>query len=83
VTKRTRDDGPVGARHVGDAGHHDIKIRVYVRSPMGKPLPSQRQVENKISDLLLAMPRLDDDPQPDWDVSATSIPPEKEREDAH
>jgi hypothetical protein len=68
----TRPDGPVGARHVGDTGHYDIKIRVYVRSGAGKELPEQRQVENKISDLLLAMPRLDEGAE--WDVSATSLP---------
>jgi hypothetical protein len=69
---KTRPDGPIGARFVGDAGHYDIKMRVYVRSAMSKELPDQRQVENKISDLLLAMPRLDEGAE--WDVSSTSLP---------
>lgn len=54
---------------------HDITIRVYVRAKRGK-LPTKREVENKISDLLLAQPRLDDGA--DWDVSATSLPPSSE-----
>lgn len=51
---------------------YDITIRVYVRAKPGK-LPTKRDVENKISELLLAQPRLDDGA--DWDVSATSLPP--------
>lgn len=69
---KTRPDGSVGARFVGDAGHYDITLRVYVRSLLGKDLPDQRTVENKISDLLLALPRLDEGAE--WDVSATSLP---------
>jgi hypothetical protein len=70
---KTRDR-PVGARYVGDAGHYDIRLRIYVRSAKGETLPSKRDVENKISDLLLAQKRLDDGAK--WDVSATSIPDE-------
>lgn len=73
---RPRPDGPVGARLIGEAGHYDIKMRIYVRSPSGKELPSQREVENRISDLLLDQPRLDEEGV-DWDVSATSILPEE------
>lgn len=69
---KTRSDGPVGARHIGNTGYYDITMRVYVRSAMGKELPDQRQVENKISDLLLDMPRLDEGAE--WDVSSTSLP---------
>lgn len=69
---KTRPDVPVGARYVGDAGHHDIHLRVYVRSAMGKDLPDQQQVEDRVSELLLAMPRLDEGA--DWDVSATMLP---------
>jgi hypothetical protein len=71
---KTRPDGDVPARYVGDAGHYDICIRVYVRAPMGENIPSQRVVENRISDLLLAMPRLDEGAK--WDVSATALPAE-------
>lgn len=69
---------PLGARFIGDAGHHDIKMRIYVRSAMGKELPDQREVENKISDLLLALPRLDEGV--DWDVSSTSCLSEEDHE---
>jgi hypothetical protein len=69
---KTRPDGDIPARYLGDAGHYDICMRVYVRAPMGANIPSQQTVENKISDLLLAMPRLDKGAP--WDVSATSLP---------
>ena len=69
---RTRSDGSIPASIVGDAGHYDIVLRVYWRSQRGKDGPNQRDVENRISDLLLAMPRLDTGA--DWDVSATSLP---------
>jgi hypothetical protein len=74
-----RPDGAVSARLIGEAGHHDVHMRIYVRSPMGKDLPTQREVENKISDLLLAQPRLDEEGV-DWDVSATSCLPEEDDE---
>jgi hypothetical protein len=67
---KTRPDGTISARYVGDAGHYDIRMRIYVRAPMGKSIPSQQEVENKISDLLLSMPRLDAGAA--WDVSATA-----------
>jgi len=68
-----RPDGPISATSIGETGHHDILLRVYVRSQKGEELPSKREVENKISNLLLAMPRLDEEGVA-WDVSATSIP---------
>jgi hypothetical protein len=51
-----------------------ISLNVYVRAREGMELPSQRDVENTISTLLLGMPRLDDPSRPGWDVSSTSIP---------
>jgi hypothetical protein len=75
---KARPDGNIPARYLGDSGHYDICLRVYVRASMGKDIPSQRMVENKISDLLLAMPRLDEGAE--WDVSATSLPePQEDR----
>jgi hypothetical protein len=63
---------PLGARFIGDMGEVMVLMRIYTRSAMGKPLPTRREVENKISNLLLAEPRLDEGV--DWDVAATSIP---------
>lgn len=51
---------------------YDITMRVYVRAPEGRELPTQRSVEDMISSLLLAMPRLEEGAP--WDVSATSLP---------
>lgn len=76
---KTRADGSIPASIVGDAGHYDIRIRVYVRSYRGEDLPSRRDVENRIADLLLAMPRLDTGAK--WDVSATSLPGAKDEDD--
>jgi hypothetical protein len=53
---------------------HDIKIRVYTRAPEGKNPPSKQDVENKICDLILAMPRIDNGSE--WDVIATSLLPD-------
>jgi hypothetical protein len=75
---KTRPDGPIGTRHIGETGHIDVRMRIYVRSPTGRDLPGQREVENKISDMLLAQPRLDEGV--DWDVSATSLLPEGDDE---
>jgi hypothetical protein len=61
--------------HDATTDRHTIIMRIYVRSAVGKRLPTRREVENKVSDLLLGMPRLDEDGV-DWDVSATSIPGE-------
>lgn len=72
---RGRPDGVVNAKLVGEAGHYDVHMRIYVRAPMGKEMPSRREVENRISDLLLDQPRLDEEGV-DWDVSATSLLPE-------
>ena len=76
---RGRPDGAVSARLIGEAGHYDVHMRIYVRAPRGKDLPSRREVENRISDLLLDQPRLDEEGV-DWDVSATSCLPEEDHE---
>jgi hypothetical protein len=54
-----------------------ITMNVYVRTWDRKKLPSQREVENKIASLLLAMPRDGEEGYEGWDVSATSIPGEE------
>jgi hypothetical protein len=75
MSARGRPDGAVSARLIGETGHYDVHMRIYVRSPQGKELPSRREVENRISDLLLDQPRLDEEGI-DWDVSATSCLPD-------
>jgi hypothetical protein len=71
MTRREREK-PVGARFVGDTGEMTVIMKIYTRSAIGKLLPTRREVEDKISNLLLAEPRLDEGV--DWDVHATSIP---------
>lgn len=54
-----------------------IEMNVFVRSVENATLPSQRDVENRISSLLLNMPRLCKGVG--WDVSGTSLPPITEK----
>lgn len=60
-----------------------IDMNVHVRARNLSELPEQREVENVIADMLLALPRLDDEDQKtvtvfsrplNWDVASTSIP---------
>ena len=53
---------------------YNVRMLVYVRHACPDTPPSRRDIENKISNLLLAMPRLDEGAS--WDVAATSIPGE-------
>ena len=76
---KTRPDGLIPTAIVGETHHYDILMRVYVRSYRGLVLPDKRAVENRISDLLLSMPRLDTGTE--WDVSATSLPSNKDEDD--
>jgi len=68
---RSRKD-PIGGRFLGGTADYTITMKVYVRSAIGQEVPDQRTVENKITSLLLAQPRLDEGAF--WDVAATSIP---------
>jgi len=52
--------------------HYDIHIRVYITARAHDYIPTQREAENRIADLLLAMPRLEEGA--DWHVHATSLP---------
>lgn len=55
---------------------YPIMMNVYVRAKDIHHLPTIRQVEDKISNLLLALPREGEEGYEGWDVSGTCLPPQ-------